>query len=269
MEHVLDHRLHVVETTDWKDAVIALLEPRSPYQPWRYGTDEAEEGDTVAFVLNTDPPSVLADVARLETDAHPRTAVFERPLRQPNLVELSTLAKVLGLEVWAARGWSFGGDDAIKLELSLDECRYWCAPASRFGHNSMAAARTLLRFDGQCDGCERDIDLTMSGARDQVVVHTVDPHTRPQPGSLDVNVGDWPAVLCRSCRNRMDEMGFASFVDYKGVLHPPCPGCGARRTRRTFYGMPSDFMNIPPWLNAGGCCPEPEEWWCFACGHSW
>ena len=62
MELSTDHRLHVAQSTDWKDAVITLVEPRSPYSPWRYGTVEAHEGDAVAFVLNTDPPSVLADV---------------------------------------------------------------------------------------------------------------------------------------------------------------------------------------------------------------
>jgi hypothetical protein len=52
-------RLHIVEGTDWKDAVIALLDDRSPYRPWRYGFGEAHEGDPVAIVLHTDPPSVM------------------------------------------------------------------------------------------------------------------------------------------------------------------------------------------------------------------
>ena len=269
MELSTNHRLHVAQSTDWKDAVITLLEPRSPYRPWRYGTVEAQEGDAVAFFLNTDPPSVLADVARVEVTGDPRSAVFDRPLHQPNLVELSTLAKVLGLERQAATGWYFEGDDAIKLELSLDECRYWCAPESRFGHNTMASARTLLRFNGQCDGCEQDIDLTGAGARDDVHVHTVDPYSRAEPEPTGSHVRDWPAVLCRRCRKRMGDKGYVSLAAFKFAGNPQCPECGIRRTRRTFYGMPSDFMNIEPWWHAGGCCPTSEKWCCGVCYHSW
>jgi hypothetical protein len=58
-------RLHIVEGSVWKDAVIALLESRSPYRPWRYGFGEAREGDPVAIVLNTDPHSVLTGLGRI------------------------------------------------------------------------------------------------------------------------------------------------------------------------------------------------------------
>jgi hypothetical protein len=269
MEQRFDHRLHIAQSADWKGAVIALIEPRSRREPWRYGTTEADEGDTVAFVLNTDPPSVLADFAHVETDGHPRTAAFERVIRQQNLVELSTLAKLLDLEVWAASRWRFDGDDAIKLELALDECRYCCMPESRFGHNSMAAARTLLRFTGQCDGCERDIDLTDQDARDQVIVHTVDPYVRPEPDSASTDAADWPAVLCRRCCHRMDVEGYTSVVAFKFAMHPTCPECGEHRTRETFYGMPSDPENIPPWSHAGGCCPSPKRWCCGGCYYTW
>ena len=57
-------RLHIVEGTDWKDALIALLDDRSPYRPWRYGFGEAHEGDPVAIVLNTDPPSVMTALGK-------------------------------------------------------------------------------------------------------------------------------------------------------------------------------------------------------------
>ncbi|HYO04027.1 MAG TPA: hypothetical protein VET27_20030 [Mycobacterium sp.] len=269
MKQGTSHRMHIAQSTDWTDAVITLLEPRSPYRPWRYGTTQAQAGDTVACVLNTDPPSMLADLARVETTDHPRTADFERPLRQPNLVELSTLARLLDLESWAADGWHFDGDDAVKLELALDERRYGCAPESRFGHNSMAAARTLLRFDGQCDGCGQRIGLTRPDARDQLFVHTTDPYVELQPESARTEAGDWPAVLCRRCRNRMDDEGYTSFVAFKFAMHPPCPKCGERRTRATFYGMPADHRNIPPWSQAGGCCPSPEKWCCGSCCHDW
>ncbi len=114
---------------------------------------------------------------------------------------------MLDLESWAADGWRFDGDDAINLELSLDECRYWCAPESRFGHDSMAAARTLLRSVGQCDGCDQELDLTRPDVREQLVVHTTDPFTRPEPEMAAPGAGDWPAVLCRRCRDRMDHDG--------------------------------------------------------------
>lgn len=269
MEQPLSHRLHIAQSTDWKDAVIALIEPRSRHEPWRYGTAEAEAGDTVAFVLNTDPPSVLADFAHVETGGHPRTAAFERELRQPNLVELSTLAKLLDLRWLAAKGWRFDGDDAIKLEFALAECRYGCDPDSRFGHNSMAAARTLLRSNAQCDGCEQDIDLTVPNARDEVLVHTVDSYVRPEPESAWTDAADWPAVLCRHCHDRMDGEGYTSVVAFKFAMHPMCPECGERRTCETFYGMPSDHANIPPWSHAGGCCISPERWCCGACYHKW
>ena len=269
MEQSANHQLHVAQSTDWKDAVIALLEPRSPYRPWRYGTVEAHEGDTVAFVLNTDPPSVLADVARVEASGDPRAAVFDRTLSQPNLVELSTLAKVLDLEMDAARSWRFDGDDAIKIELSLDECRYWCAPESRFGHNTMASARTLLRFEGRCDGCSQDIDLTGADARDEVFVHTVDQHVRSEPRSVGSDVRDWPAVVCRRCHERLAEENWVSFLDFKFAMNPACPACGGRRSCEMFFGMPSDHVNIPPWEHAGGCCVVDEEWCCSICYHRW
>jgi hypothetical protein len=269
MEHTTGHRLHIAQATDWKDAVITLLEPRSPYDPWRYGTTEAAAGDTVAYVLNTDPPTMLADVGHLVVDGHPRDAIFERDLRQANLVELSTLAKVLDLEPQAAASWSFEEDEALRLEEALGECRYWCAPESRFGHTTMAAARTLLRFAGLCDGCELDIDLTDPGARDELFAHTVDPSLRLEPGAENLDEGDWPAVICVGCQDRMRSGGYARFTSFKFAQNPACPRCGARRTSATFYGLPSDFANIEPWWHAGGCCPTPERWNCGVCYHNW
>ena len=212
---------------------------------------------------------MLATVAHLDTDEHPSYAIFERKLQQPNLVEFVTLAKVLDLELWAATRWDFDGDDAIKVELSLEECLYLSEPQSRFGHNSMTAAQVLLRFDGRCDGCEQRVDITGPNARDQLFAHTVDPYVRPDAGTTHLRDLDWPAVLCRYCRDRMRGEGYARFVDFKFALHPPCPECDARRTRATFYGMPSDHTNIPPWSHAGGCCPTPEEWYCGDCSHKW
>ena len=71
MTQTLTERLHIVEGTVWKDAVISLLDSRCRYQPWRFGFGEAHMGDPVAIVLNTDPPSVLTELGTLGADAGP------------------------------------------------------------------------------------------------------------------------------------------------------------------------------------------------------
>ena len=54
-------RVHVIEGRPWKDALISVVEPRSPYRPW-HAADGIEPGDAVIAVLDTDPRSVLAGV---------------------------------------------------------------------------------------------------------------------------------------------------------------------------------------------------------------
>jgi hypothetical protein len=54
-------KVHVIEGRPWKDALIRVLEPRSPYRPW-HAADGIEPGNAVVAVLDTDPPSVLAGV---------------------------------------------------------------------------------------------------------------------------------------------------------------------------------------------------------------
>ncbi|CAA0138286.1 Uncharacterised protein [Mycolicibacterium vanbaalenii] len=90
----LTERLHIVEGSDWKDAVISLLDSRSPYRPWRYGFGEARMGDPVAIVLNTDPPSILTELARIGADGRPDRALMNWPIAAPGLVDLATLAVV-------------------------------------------------------------------------------------------------------------------------------------------------------------------------------
>lgn len=266
-------RLHIVYADDWKDAVITLLEPYSPYRPWRCGDAHADQGDLVAYVLNTDPASVLTVTARIETDGSPLDAEFERPLFQPMLAEMSTLAMLAGVHTSIDIDWALNGDGAARFDKALDGCRYISPPASRFGHNSMAAARTLMLFSGTCEGCLRPIDLTGPDARDEIFVHTVEPYGRPERSDwrrwrISDSV-DWSAVICRGCRDRMNTEGFGRFVDFKFAQHPACPECGARRTRATFYGMPSDPSNIRPWAYAAGCCVRSEEWLCDECEHEW
>ena len=269
MEQVRPRRLHIVHATDWKAAVITLLEPRSPYRPWRHGSAEARSGDTVAFVLDTDPPSILTERIELTTDGGLDSAVFDEPLRHATLKDSADVAVFPGLDVSIADRWWFDGEEADTLELVLDDYHYTATPATRFGHTSLAAARTLLRFWGGCDGCEQPIDLTGPDARDEVFVHTIDLDGRQIPAGRWALPADWPAVMCRSCRDRMADEGHSSFVDFNFTLHPPCPACGAHRTQETFYGMPMDHQNIEPWSNAGGCCVSLEKWSCSECDHQW
>ena len=54
-------RIHIAEGWHWKDALISVIEPRSPYRAWHAATDIAA-GEAFVGVLDTDPPSVLAGV---------------------------------------------------------------------------------------------------------------------------------------------------------------------------------------------------------------
>ncbi|MEU0499222.1 hypothetical protein [Mycobacterium sp. NPDC006124] len=257
-------RLHILHATDWKDAVIALLEPRSPYRPWRSDYGSTVEGSVLAYVLDTDPPTILTIFGRMGADG----AAFDHSVQNSNLLELSSLAMLFGLEWAVTDSWHLVGEDVVTLEDALTASRFGSRPESRFGHSTMAAARILLRYDGTCDGCEETIDISGSDAREEIFAHTVDLPSRKLPMTQDWTY-DWPAVICRKCLQAMAEGGFTSFLDFKFGLHPPCPRCAARRTQRTFYGMPSDFGNIEPWNHAGGCCPSSESWRCGMCGIEW
>ena len=60
-------RVHVIEGRPWKDALISVVEPRSPYRPW-HAADGIEPGDAIIAVLDTDPLSVLAGVGIVGPD---------------------------------------------------------------------------------------------------------------------------------------------------------------------------------------------------------
>jgi hypothetical protein len=47
------------------------------------------------------------------------------------------------------------------------------------------------------------------------------------------------------------------------------PQCGGKRSLSTFYGMPTDHVNVPPWLHTGGCYVSDQEWFCSVCDHEW
>jgi len=180
----------------------------------------------VEFVLNTDPHSILASVAHVNGSRELREATVSSPLGGANAVESRTLANMLGFD---AQLGHFDGNDALFVQEALDEYRYNFAPGSRFGHDDIATVRTLLRFDGRCDGCNQEINLTGLETRDQLFVHTVDAQMRRT--SRWLGYPDWPDVMCRQCRDRMADEGHDSFVVYKFSLNPECPQCRGHRAR--------------------------------------
>lgn len=283
MSQTIHHRLHILEAADWKDGIITLLEPRSPYQPWRYAFGESRPGDYAIVVLGTDPVSVVTRLARIDHEGGLGGAVLG--LHGADLVDLATLAMVLDLSD-AFVSWRLDDDDAERVILAIHESPVYGGPENRWGHSSVAAARNLLNFDGDCHGCGAPIDLSEADARDRVHIHTVDPLPRWHPqspirtpdsprmrGPLRAAVRsaakDWPAVLCRRCRDRMRDGNFRSFIDFKYAQNPECPQCGGQRTQTIQYGMPADPQAWGPWLHIGGCCPRDEKWWCTVCDHAW
>jgi hypothetical protein len=281
-------RLHIIEGTVWKDAVISLLDSRSRYRPWRCGFGEAHMGDPVAIVLNTDPPSVLTEMGTLGADGRPDIALIRWTSRGPGLVDLTTLAVMGDLEQDARHAWQLRGDAAIQMELALNECSYRCDRSMRLGHSSIAEARILLHSQGRCTGCGDDIDLVAEDARD-LYIHTVDAPSRdasqpivrtetdarycydPIPDScwLERFPADWPGVLCKRCPAWMQEEGHTSLLDFRFARHPKCPRCRAVRTRRALYGLLLT-RDLPPWLEPRGCVETGDHLWtCAACGLEW
>ena len=262
-------RLFIVEATNWKEAVIALLEPESPYTPWRCGADEAEEGDAVVFVLNTDPASMLTELGRVGVDGDPARAQVDPSSMLPlGLVDLETLVMMTGFR-WDGdprHEWVLHGEMAIRLTLALDDCRYAGDQYTRFGHSPMAAARVLLHSRGRCTGCDRRMDLDFDDAREDIHIHTVDAYRRDRPTAE--TSADWPGALCARCTARMQKDGYVSLVDYRLAQHPGCPACGAQQTRQALFGMLSSH-DFPPWRDARGCCVTNDDWTCGQCGLTW
>lgn len=285
MERTIHHRLHLVEAADWKDGVITLLAPDSPYRPWRYAFGDSRPGDYAVMVLGTDPVSVLTLLGRIDHEGGLSGALFnDHWLGGSNLVDLATLATVLDLDE-AFTTWRFTDDDAERVILALHESRVGGGPFLRWGHSSVSAARNLLHFSGRCDSCRDEIDLRGVDARDEVHIHTVDPLPRPAPeppirpvdhcgrwdpyrASLRDQARDWPAVLCRRCHTRMRNGGFVSFVAFQFAEHPTCAECGSGRTQRIIYGEIHPDR-VGPWVYAAGCCVRSEKWHCNHCEHEW
>lgn len=297
-------KVHVVRGAPWKDVIIKLLEPDSPYRPWS-GALDIEPGDAVIAILDTDPASVIAEIRVVGSDGsadHAVAGCMDRHSDEwngpPVLLELGTLTALTGL--------SFSWDGAavtISDADGLAEMMRACATAYDDelylnGHTTLAAARILLRSGGRCTGCACELDLASVNARYHVHIHTVglDPMAPPMPvayqapeaplevddadvpygpGAIRLATDHWrpiltaqdrPAVLCDVCHDRMRAGGFTGFLDFRFSLHPSCPACSAHWTMRTIAG----FIAVPPtapWIWHTGCCPE-QKWKCGACGHN-
>jgi hypothetical protein len=264
-----NERLLIVESTNWKEAVISLLEPESAYTPWRCGVDDAEEGDAVAFVLNTDPTSVLTELGRVGADGNPCGAVLAPPSMGPmGLVDLETLVMMTGF-AWNGdprHDWVLHGEMAIRMSLALHDCRFRGDQYTRFGHSQLAEARILLNSHGRCEGCDQRLDLDFDDACRHVHVHTVDAYRRDTP--IDDTALDWPGALCNRCVARMRKDGYTSLVAYRLAQHPSCPSCGAQRAQAALFGMRMS-NDYAAWYDLRGCCVTNDDWTCGRCGHNW
>lgn len=289
MTQTLTERLHIIEGSPWKDAVISLLDSRSSYRPWRFGFGEAHVGDPVAVVLRTDPPSVLTGLGRIGADGQQDRALVNWPRTTPGLLDLATLAAIGGFEEDPRDVWVLRGDAASRIETTLADCAHRHDDAMRLGHSEIAKARILLHSEGRCTGCLDDIDLTTEDTRDAFHIHTVDAPSRApseplvrterdagylfswpsrRSYSYDFPV-DVPGVLCAGCRQNMHDEGHGTLLDFKFAQHPRCPQCRAMRTRRAVYGLRTRPVS-EPWLHARGCVVMGDHTWtCGECDLEW
>ncbi|WP_041301350.1 hypothetical protein [Mycolicibacterium rhodesiae] len=289
MTQTSTERLHIIEGSPWMDAVISLLDSRWPYRPWRYGFGEAQIGDPVAIVLDTDPPSVMTELATIGADGRPDLALMRWPHTTPGLIDLATLAIVCNFSEDPRNTWVLRGGAAAQMESALTECGYRLDESMRLGRSEIAAARILLHSVGECLGCRDAFDFTTEDARDAVYIHMVDTPQRqtalpvvrteryasylydstPESWLLPEIPADIPGVLCRRCEQSMREEGFTSLLDFRFARHPKCPRCRANRTRKAMYGEPSGPIR-EPWLDPRGCVQRGEHvWTCGACGLEW
>ena len=271
-------RVNVVRGTPWKDALISVLEPQSPYRPWQPAAG-FEAGEAVIAVLDTDPVSVLAGVGIIGADGDTGRALAAiDPFYRSGLMELGTLNMLADFKVMP-------DSEGVYYRNSPDDVvavigAYMRSTAeSLCGRTSLAEGRILLKSGGRCAGCRGTIGLTGADARDRIHIHTAatpqawEPVGNPSPrltGGLppQAAVPDWPAALCDLCNDSMKAGGFTNFLEFKFSLHPRCPVCSAQRTQSTMYGMPAGPVE-EPWIATMGCCVEPFQWCCGSCDYRW
>ena len=272
-------RVNIVRGAPWKDALISVLQPESPYQPWQ-PAGGLKAGEAVIAVLDTDPVSVLAGVGRVGADGDAGRALAGiDPFRRTGLIELGTLNMLADFVVRADDSAVFHHNSPADV-VAVIGAYMRSTPEALTGHTSLAQGRILLDSRGTCTGCRQPIDLTGPDARDRVHIHTVTPlqPRKPLPRNAEwVRDGwrtprsfpaDWPAVLCDSCHDAMQAGGFSGFLDFKFSVHPRCPVCSAQCTLSAMFGMPAGPVE-EPWIATMGCCVEPIEWCCASCDYQW
>jgi hypothetical protein len=271
-------RVNVVRGTPWKDALISVLEPRSPYRPWQPAAG-FQAGEAVIAVLDTDPISVLAAVGIIGADGDAGRALAAiDPFYRSGLMELGTLNMLADFTVMPDSEGVYYRNSPDEITAVIGAYRR-ATSQDLIGRTSLAEGRILLKSGGRCTGCRQAIDLTGADARDRIHIRTVAGLQAPEFAGdsrrhltegwrPQATLSDWPAVLCDSCNDSMQAGGFSSFLDFKFSLHPPCPVCSAQLSMSTMYGMHPGPVE-EPWIATMGCCVEPFKWCCGSCDYQW
>ncbi|WP_124259244.1 hypothetical protein [Rhodococcus ruber] len=263
----------LAEGRPWKDAVIAYLEPRSPYRPWLIPSAVAA-GNLIITVLDTDPRTVLCVERMGPTRRGTVLEVVEES--RLTLPSVSDIEAALSITLPTAPGRiDDGAADRLLEALSMYEERFGNPPrpfADPHRHDgqlsSARSARVLLESGGVCAACGDRVNLRGAAARERVHVHLPDAHA-----AADEQWSDRSAALCTQCHKAMSGEGFTSFVEYRFSLQPRCPRCQACRTQEVVYGMPPGpgWLDDKPWMAMGGCAigPDSPRWGCGVCGYHW
>lgn len=263
--------VHIVTGSPWRDAIISILEPYSCYRPFS-GAENAQPGDAVVAVLDTEPPSVVAGAPIVADDRDIHSAITrDDGFRRSGLVDLVTLNAVSDFSIQPREATVHGSQSPQNVVDRLRDIYTLPRVDGLSGHNSLTAARVLLESEGRCTACRSELELASYDARDRVHILTIDsPIGEPTSDGRASSSGDWPAVLCDSCHARMREGGFANFVEFRFSLNPRCPRCGARHTKSAAYGMASSRA-LRPWIARMGCVVRQpaRDWVCADCDHRW
>lgn len=254
-------RLRIIEGRPWKEALLCVLEPYSPYRAW-YPSGEAQSGDVGVVVVHTEPRTVLCAVP-IESEAALRHTIAQQC--RHGGAALPTVAKVeqtAGMSLSEAEGQPLDSAAVMSLIQAANDYQVGL-PQDRTGESSAAAGRILLQSGGRCACCDA-LDPAVAGPQD-IVIHQV------SQADFD-GERDWPALLCAACQAAMAAAGMRSVLDYQFSLRPACPFCAAQRTLMISYGKPTYAwaMNMPGWVRSGGCCVDYSKTMeCERCGFQW